>query len=205
MTTWPNPDKPGVPLNPERDGWHWLCTPDGDDVPYEWRVAGECERGRWPSYWVNDDDGWKGEDCIYIAPCIPPAEITAREQAAAVAMRELCAKALEDMRDAHNKAMIGQWHTADTSRAYTAGSVALRGLPTPTDALDQMLAQARNDDPQWDGTDAAHPAWWRGNDRGVEAVVEIISGVLDGKTPGTYGSEALTKLAKRLAETMEGA
>ena len=54
--TWPG--KPGVPMNPEKDGWHWLKTPDGLEVPYEWRAAGECERGRWPDYWVpvHDDN-----------------------------------------------------------------------------------------------------------------------------------------------------
>ena len=24
MSDWPDPNKPGMPLNPERDGWHWI-------------------------------------------------------------------------------------------------------------------------------------------------------------------------------------
>ena len=56
------------------------------------------------------------------------------------------------------------------------------------------------DDPQWDATDAAHPAWWRGNDHGVAAVVQIINGTLDGKPPGTYGSADLTSAIRRVAE-----
>lgn len=28
MSNWPYPDKPGVPFNPERDGWHWLKHPE---------------------------------------------------------------------------------------------------------------------------------------------------------------------------------
>lgn len=55
------------------------------------------------------------------------------------------------------------------------------------------------DDPQWDATDAAHPAWWRGNDHGVAAVVQIINDTLDGKAPGTYGSAALTAAIQRVA------
>jgi len=26
---WPNPERPGVPANSERDGWHWLLFKDG--------------------------------------------------------------------------------------------------------------------------------------------------------------------------------
>lgn len=26
MNTWPDPTRPGVPLNPERDGWHWISS-----------------------------------------------------------------------------------------------------------------------------------------------------------------------------------
>ena len=32
-------------------------------------------------------------------------------------------------------------------------------------------AAARCKDPQWDGTDGACPAWWRGNDRGYQAAL----------------------------------
>ena len=73
------PGKPGVPLNQERDGWHWLKTPDENDVPYEWRGSGECERGRWPAYWVPvDADDWQPAECTYLGPCLTPAEVEAR-------------------------------------------------------------------------------------------------------------------------------
>ncbi len=73
------PGEPGVPLNPERDGWHWLRTPDEIDAPYEWRATGECERGRWPAYWVSvDADDWQPAECTYIAPAFTPAEEEAR-------------------------------------------------------------------------------------------------------------------------------
>jgi len=74
--TWPDPARPGVPLNPERDGWHWLKTPDENDVPYEWRGSGECEHGRWPAHWVFvDADDWQPAECTYIAPVLTPAEV----------------------------------------------------------------------------------------------------------------------------------
>ena len=31
------------------------------------------------------------------------------------------------------------------------------------------------DNPDWDGTDYAHPAWWRGNDRSEEHTSELQS------------------------------
>lgn len=72
------PGKSRVPINPERDGWHWLKTPDNEVIPFEWRVAGECERGRWPSYWVRqDEDCWTAEECEYIGPCLTHDEATA--------------------------------------------------------------------------------------------------------------------------------
>ena len=72
------PGKPGVPLNPEKDGWHWLRTPDGEIVPYNWRPEGECERGRWASEWVYDkDDDWPPEECAYLASCLTPDQASA--------------------------------------------------------------------------------------------------------------------------------
>lgn len=40
------------------------------------------------------------------------------------------------------------------------------------------------DDPALDGTDNAHPAWWRGNDAGVVALCQQINEILDGKDDG---------------------
>jgi hypothetical protein len=72
------PGKPGVPLNPEISGWHWLKTPDGLEVPYEWRAAGESERGHWPDYWVPvHDDNWQAMECTYLGPCLTPDQAAA--------------------------------------------------------------------------------------------------------------------------------
>ena len=72
------PGKPGVPMNPETDEWHWLRTPDGELVPYNWRPEGECERGRWASEWIYDkEDDWNPKDCIYLGPCLTHDQATA--------------------------------------------------------------------------------------------------------------------------------
>lgn len=88
MSAWPDPSRPGVPLNPERDGWHWLLTPDGEDAVYFWRVAGECERGRWPDQWLHSADEWNPTDCTYLGPCLTPADLTAAVQAERERWRE---------------------------------------------------------------------------------------------------------------------
>jgi len=62
------------------------------------------------------------------------------------------------------------------------------------------------DDSQWDATDAAHPAWWRGNDYGVLQTVSIVNKIMDAlesedsnaKVLGNFGSEDLNKLQARL-------
>lgn len=41
-----------------------------------------------------------------------------------------------------------------------------------------------NDNPQWDCTDAAHPAWWRGEKWGVYKAAELIADILSGKDTG---------------------
>ena len=85
---WPDPSRPGVPLNPERDGWHW--------VGY---FVGQVPRAR---FWYAEDNGWgfgppatEPENCHYYGPILYPAEVAAREAAAfkrgAEAMRADCA------------------------------------------------------------------------------------------------------------------
>lgn len=51
----------------------------------------------------------------------------------------------------------------------------------------------------FDGTDGAHPAWWRGDTHGAEAIIKIVKGWLDGnKLDGYYGSPELNKLKERV-------
>lgn len=40
------------------------------------------------------------------------------------------------------------------------------------------------DDPECDGTDAAHPAYWRGHDHAVAVLCQKVAEILDGKDDG---------------------
>lgn len=52
-----------------------------------------------------------------------------------------------------------------------------------------------------DGTDAAHPAWWRGHDDGARGVVKALTAMLDrGERGGTFSSPELDALATRIEE-----
>jgi hypothetical protein len=58
------------------------------------------------------------------------------------------------------------------------------------------------DDPDMDGTDFAHPAWWRGHDQGIALTIQAINALLD-EPPGTplagWCNEPWESLRKRLA------
>ena len=41
-------------------------------------------------------------------------------------------------------------------------------------------SRSRNDDPEMDGTDFAHPAWWRGNEHAFLVAVHEVNDILDG-------------------------
>jgi hypothetical protein len=80
-TTWPDPARPGVPLNSERDGWHWVLVAHGVGHPFPmlWAADGRM--------WDAGDAGWVlAEDIAprwrYLGPCLTPAEVAARVAAA---------------------------------------------------------------------------------------------------------------------------
>lgn len=55
------------------------------------------------------------------------------------------------------------------------------------------------DDTELDGTDFAHPAYWRGSDAAVEAVCQRIEEALDGNVSGISASSRLQALRERCA------
>ena len=67
-------------------------------------------------------------------------------------------------------------------------------------------AKELKDDPEFDATDAAHPAWWRGNDYGVLKTVSVVNKIMDAlestdlsvRVPYSFGSVELNKLQARL-------
>lgn len=50
--------------------------------------------------------------------------------------------------------------------------------------LEAATQPALIDDPETDGTDFAHPAWWRGQDHALEMICHHVNLILDGKDDG---------------------
>jgi hypothetical protein len=81
------PGEPGVPLNPERDGWHWVkpkTSPKGgiqlfDESaprPMPWNIVSPLSHEpAWNGVMEpkHADNAWQ-----YIGPCFTPAEVVAR-------------------------------------------------------------------------------------------------------------------------------
>jgi hypothetical protein len=64
MSAWPDPEKPGVPLNPEVDGFHWL-----GNSAFVWAAKFEN--------WALNGVGFPPEffaTTAYLGPCLTPAE-----------------------------------------------------------------------------------------------------------------------------------
>ena len=87
MTQWPDPNKPGYPVNAEKNGWHWLSSKARGRHCRKWRANLQ----NWLGY---DNMSVKPETCVandwqYLGPCIPYADAftagsrAAREQAVA--------------------------------------------------------------------------------------------------------------------------
>jgi hypothetical protein len=71
--------KPGVPLNPEQSGWHWLMCPLKNDVFARfWRAAGETHNYQWNAKWLYGRNEWNSKACTYLGPALTPAEVEAR-------------------------------------------------------------------------------------------------------------------------------
>jgi len=94
---WPDPARPGVPLNPERDGWHWLewmdycgTKPTGIIDQFKWERDGYWDRTthRSARYWAC----WR-----YLGPCLTPAEVDARFKEARRDALEEAARAMQPM------------------------------------------------------------------------------------------------------------
>ncbi|MCC6105936.1 hypothetical protein [Acetobacter sp.] len=100
-TNWPNPERPGVPLFPERDGWHMVnCAPPTRHTIFRfwfsrekmWHIVGRKNLFHNP---YSGSFGFPPDmfaDNRYIGPVLSPAQIAEM----LVAERERCAKVCED-------------------------------------------------------------------------------------------------------------
>lgn len=73
VAAWPDPTQSGVPLNPERSGYHWLRRRGGGLDPWYWEAdQGGPGLGGWAE---EGGDGAPAEferAFTYWAPCEPP-------------------------------------------------------------------------------------------------------------------------------------
>ena len=107
-TTWTDPSKPGVPMNPEKDGRHWLIRVNGQ-YPEVWEWAsgpdGWCaEYGdKGIGAWCESEGDGQPEEIAkwyhYIGPVLTPDEATA--------LQSRVAKLEGALKDA--AASVGEW------------------------------------------------------------------------------------------------
>ena len=99
---WPDASKPGVPLNPEREGAHVLDAAP-DRTGERRRIVALWACGRWHplgtdySVLARDAAGWGWQ---YVGPCHTPDEVAALIEAVRREEREACARVADhEMRD----------------------------------------------------------------------------------------------------------
>lgn len=91
--TWPDPARPGVPLNPERDGAHEI-TDTGTHPTHKgpWVVLWSAIDRHWCDKWGNIEVA----ECIahhrYLGPCLTPAEVIEK----CMAVREIALREAEE-------------------------------------------------------------------------------------------------------------
>lgn len=132
------PGKPGVPLNPDQEGWHWVQRVDKGFVPNPRVIL-------WTDDWTSGQFSWDaigyssapeqklGRDFRYLGPAITPAEVDARVKEAVdlgidIATREL----------APQIAMLIPWQTA-IEDALSNWCDAVADDETPKDALLHLI------------------------------------------------------------------
>ena len=116
MSGWPDPHKPGVPLNPETDGRHWLFDPENNKS--------------YPEVWVAEIEAWAVGDAWtprivaemglhYLGQCLTPAEECALK-AENARLREAL---LWYAKDYDDERRCSQWDGGAKARAALAGEV----------------------------------------------------------------------------------
>lgn len=144
---WPDPERPGVPLNPERDGAHCMEWASGEQFHVQWVAS-------WRGYNGFSRDGWK--NWKYVGPALTYREVAAREAAAVIAEREACAgwhdqraeKAEADQRLREAAGFTVTAHAALTDmhrHRHYAAAIRARPAPAGGDALAAAVAAARRE------------------------------------------------------------
>ena len=72
------PDKPGVPLNPERDGWHWVRrTENNMPFPLQWTNDWTGSRDYCWAIMGSGEPEDVAKNFCYLGPCLTLDEATA--------------------------------------------------------------------------------------------------------------------------------
>lgn len=131
--------------------------------------------------------------------------MTNKDQAAS--LRERFEKAVEAL-EALEACVRNDWILWDEREKELAG-LRQQFYELQQSASDEVIelraeVERLRDDPECDATDLAHPAWWRGNDAGVHATVEVIRRVLDsGLDGGVSGYKPLQEIRERVERLRE--
>jgi chromosome segregation ATPase len=75
-----------------------------------------------------------------------------------------------------------------------------RANETLAELTEKLRRGGRADDPSWDGTEAAHPAWWRGRDSGIHNVLKRVLTLCDGTSKETGYDGELGEVARKILE-----
>lgn len=66
------PGKPGVPRDPEKDGWHWVVSFDAEKTIVFWHGENQGNEGYWDGYPL-----WIAQDWTYLGPVLSHDQATA--------------------------------------------------------------------------------------------------------------------------------
>lgn len=87
-TNWPNPERPGMPPNPDVSGWHWVMRL-GELLAVKWDAQSKSWKSGNHSYYTGPDWVLNWEYC---SPILTPTQLTEL----LAAERERCAKLCEE-------------------------------------------------------------------------------------------------------------
>ena len=196
--TWPG--KPGVPLNPEKDGWHWLSGGCFGELPtpHLWSV-GWGKVGKWVS---KPDD-----NMTYLRPCLTPDEVQNLREGDGVKsmeadeitrLRAQLATA-QEYRDALNEALA--------SRAWLNP---IQDDEKPKDALDRLLRfeVAANLDPETSEhvADLVHAARREGMEEAAKIAADFETVAYQhGNLPANDPHECAAQTAREIAASIRAA
>jgi hypothetical protein len=131
------PGKPGVPMNPERNQFHWLIRKNGQcPEAWQWDPDADGCGTEYSGAWAESEGDGQPEDMAtwyrYLGPCLTPAEVEARIATARKdALEEAAQRAAhyERMAYQHGNLPVDDPHecAAQVAREIEASIRALKG------------------------------------------------------------------------------